>query len=444
MVDNGSGTSGTKPARIRGSLSSSPLARPKSLIHLLAGRIQDYIYFPTPDPLYVVLGTVAANMMMGMPVWVMLVGSSSSGKTLLLEMLGGLCPDEKLAVKDAEKRVHIVGAIKSPSALLSGVAKKDQGKGATGGLLRQVGARGMIVMTDFTGMLTLPREPLHEMIGALRYVFDGRYSRPLGTEGGRVLEWKGRVGFLGASTPAIDRHSGLIGEMGERWVYYRFPETDGYGETVRMLKVRNPQSMMEELRELVVQFFDTLELSWLADEETRALERTEIDRLYAMAAFSVAARSGVPRDAYQQSEIVDIASREGVPRLAGELGQLYLGMERIGIEADERWRIIGKVAVDSVRQLRMAVINIMRTAKAGMPVKVTLVRDMLQCGRKTAEITVEDLLVHGMVEKTGRTVDRTGGDGGSGGYRMSAWARKQWELGWEGQGSVETNDSGGE
>lgn len=410
----------TKTQRTRASLSTSPLARPKSLIHALASRVQDYLYFPTPDPLYVVLGTVAANMMKGVPVWVMLIGPPSSGRTILLEMLADL------------PRIHIIGAIKSPSALLSGVPRKERSKQATGGILRQIGAHGMMVMKDFTSMLSMAREPLGEAIGALRETFDGRYSRPLGSDGGMVLEWKGRIGFLAACTPAIDRHSALIGDLGERWVYYRYSETDGYGETIKALGITDPETMMSDLRDLVTSFIDALDLVWDdGGTERRSLDKHEMDRLYAMGSLVCAARSTVPRDTYNHNEVSDVASREAPPRMAGELGQLYLGLEKIGIEEAERWRIVGKIALDSVRQVRVLTVLALRGSKVPMHPKDLKV--LLQCGRRVVDVTLEDLEIHGLVVKAGGSVkNRVGGDeGAKGGYVLTTWARQQLDKGWK-------------
>src|SRR5437667_2897 len=107
----------------RANMSDSPLARPATKIHILANKVQDYLYLPSPEALYVTLGTLAANMLNGVPVWVMLIGVPSSGRTIMLETLARVL------------RVYIVGAVKSPAALLSATSKRDKANGATGGLL---------------------------------------------------------------------------------------------------------------------------------------------------------------------------------------------------------------------------------------------------------------------------------------------------------------------
>lgn len=442
----GAGTAAHKRGS-RGNIGTSPLVRPHSLIHALAARVGDYLYFPSPEPLYVVLGTVAANMLQGVPVWVMLVGVPSSGRTVMLEALAKV------------PRVHIIGAIKNPSALLSGVAQKDKGKNATGGVLRQIGGRGIMLMKDFTSMLSMPREPLAEAIGALREVYDGRWSRPLGTEGGKLLEWRGRIGFLGASTPALDRHYAVTGELGERWIYYRYAETDGYGETIKALGVENPESMMEELRELVSGFMDEMGLWWgcgigcemkhehRPPPDKRELTDYEKNRLYAIASITVAARSPVPRDG-KTREVIDIAQKEAPTRLSSALGQMYLGLEAIGLGEQERWGIVGRMALDSAPQIRAkvvaalnAVVRWMGDPKGG-GLTIGEVRKVLQCSSRTTMLTVEDLCIHGVCEVHQK---KRGGEAGEGKdevgmgntVHLTEWGKRQLELGWGKKGKEE-------
>jgi hypothetical protein len=395
---------------------------------MLASRFQDYLYLPTPDPLYLVLGTVTANMLKGSSVWIVLIGAPSSGRTIMLETLADLKPKYTKGEKGPKPGVHIVGAIKGPSGLLSAVGMNERTKDATGGLLPYIGSRGIIVMKDFTSMLSMAKEPLAETIGALRETFDGRYSRPVGSDGGRHLEWRGRLGFLAASTPAIDRHSASIGDLGERWVYYRYLETDGYGETIKALGVRDPDQMMQELRGHVVNFVDALELEW--NEERRELDSFEKNKLYAMASLICAARSGVPRDPYQGNEVTDLAVREAPPRMAGELGQLYLGLERIGLPNYECWRLVGKVALDSVRQLRMATILALHGSQ--LPMKTKELRHVLRCGAKTMEVLVDDLMIHGLLEISGKEVMSRDGESKAmpGAVKLTKWCVEQLELGW--------------
>ena len=63
----------------------------------------------------------------------------------------------------------------SDAALLSATPKKERAKGATGGLLRRIGERGVMVVKDVTTILSMDRNMRGEVLAALREVYDGRW-----------------------------------------------------------------------------------------------------------------------------------------------------------------------------------------------------------------------------------------------------------------------------
>src|SRR6266540_1120167 len=79
----------------------------------LTKAFQARLHLPDLGAVHATLGAVAANRMRGDPVWMLLVGPPSSGKTELVCSLGDL-PD-----------VHFA-AVFTEAALLSGTGKKDR------------------------------------------------------------------------------------------------------------------------------------------------------------------------------------------------------------------------------------------------------------------------------------------------------------------------------
>ncbi|PWT88244.1 MAG: hypothetical protein C5B54_10930 [Acidobacteria bacterium] len=417
--------------RRRGQLSHGNLARKDKELYMLAAQIQEYLYFPTPEPLYVVLGTLAANIMMGKPVWTMLVGAPSAGKTILLDTLTQVA------------KVHVMGDIRGPAALLSGSAEKDISASSTGGMLREVGERGMMVIKDFTSILSLPRDPLKEIVSAMRYVYDGYYKRTVGSDGGKNLHWWGRIGFLGASTPAIDRHQVTIGELGERFVFYRYAETDGYGESMAALNTKDPEFMMEQLRKHVHQFVIGIGLKWgkknkvtdmYEDEEkTRDLTSHEKNRLFHIGAMGAALRSVVPRDMYRK-DVSDISTKETPTRMVTSLSQLYLGLERIGLDENERWEIIGKMALDSAPQVRSRMLMLLKNRSMnGNGLVGEHLKMMLKCSTRIVSDVIEDMHVNEIVELEQHKESRMDSESVhlTTYVKLTEWAREQLELGWK-------------
>ena len=148
---------------------------------------EDRLELSDPDPLFAMLGTKAALALPGDPVWLLVIDGSWGGKTEMLMPLAAL-PDVSLC------------ALLTEAGLLSGTSRKERAENATGGVLRQVGDRGLILMKDFTSVLSMQRDTRAQTLSALREVHDGKWSRPVGTDGGTVLRWSGKCALIAGCT----------------------------------------------------------------------------------------------------------------------------------------------------------------------------------------------------------------------------------------------------
>src|SRR5260370_10458000 len=116
----------------------------------------------------------------------------------------------------------IISAAKvTEAALLSGTPTRERHKTATGGLLRQVGDFGVLLCKDFTSVLAQNQDARNQALAAVGEVYDGRWDRPVGTEGARVLTWRGKCGMIGGVTPDLDRYHQVISLLGDRFLLIR-------------------------------------------------------------------------------------------------------------------------------------------------------------------------------------------------------------------------------
>lgn len=406
--------------RSKAKMADSPLQNPDKPIHQVAAAIQEYLYMPDPSLFYVVVGTAAGNMVKGKPIWMVLVGGSSSGKTEMLTSISGL-PKEIC-------RLQTVSTIKSIGVLLSGTRKAEIGRMASGGILKQVEPTGILLMTDMAGLLQLPKETCGEIMGAFRDIYDGHYERPIGTDGGRILNWGpgNRIGFMAASTSLIDRHAILNSQLGERWVYYRMPHTDGLGETQAALRNRDPQESQEAIRAYTTSLFSAYGLSMDKQQDRRLLTPVEEGRFFALGSLCARIRSEVPRDSYRKEQIVDMIDPERPMRITLMCTQLYLGLEVFELTEAERWPLVGKVALDSVPRLRAEVVKtIMNSIKAGVgnTIGIKNMKELLGISDVPAGIVIEDLCKLGIVRKIEQK--STGGM-----LALTEWAREMVAKGW--------------
>ena len=118
------------------------------------------------------------------------------------------------------------GDVDSPWSGLSGISMKEQSEGASGSLLWSIGDDGMILCKDFGSVLSMHRDARSEVLAALRDIYDGNWTRHLGTDGAKTLSWSGKCGIIGGYAQHIDRQHTVMGAMGERFLPYRMPSNE--------------------------------------------------------------------------------------------------------------------------------------------------------------------------------------------------------------------------
>src|SRR5262249_38982190 len=190
-----------------------PQPHPASTIEKTIETFDHWLILPSMTPVYAMLGAIAANYLPGVPVWLGLVAPPSSTKTELLNS-ASLLP-------------HIEPAATfTVAALLSGTPNRDRNKAAKGGLLRKIGDFGILTLKDFGSVLSMHTETRAELLAALREIYDGEWTRHVGSDGGKTLHWKGKLGNIFGSTPIIDSYHAVIGQLGDRWLLSRMAPDD--------------------------------------------------------------------------------------------------------------------------------------------------------------------------------------------------------------------------
>src|SRR5207249_3044353 len=138
------------------------------------------------------------------------VGGSGVGKT------------ERLIPLSVMPDVVLESSITGPAALLSGSPKRERAKDASGGVLRKLpDGGGILLLKDFTSIIEMHRDARAEVLAALRELYDGRWDRSIGVDGGRTLTWTGHLGLIAGCTTAIDSAHAVIATMGTRFISIR-------------------------------------------------------------------------------------------------------------------------------------------------------------------------------------------------------------------------------
>jgi hypothetical protein len=318
-------------------------------------------------------GAVAADLLPGDPVWLGLIGPPSSAKTELLNALG------QLDFVQSEGTITVAG-------LLSGTPKRDTERGSKGGLLREIGAFGILSLKDFGSVLTMRPEAKAELLGALREIYDGHWSRTIGTGGGRRLYWAGKLGLIFGCTEVYDQHYSVIGTMGDRFLLCRFKPEDPDNQFDMALRHsgREGERMRAELRQAVVALFKA------PRHEPRPLAADEHAQLKRTVSLAVKLRGGVERD-WRSREVEQVYTPEGPGRLALSLERLLAGLDTLGVERETALLVVDYVAISSCPRMRRRAYEILTE-----PLSTRAVAERLRLPPNTARRALEELVAQGV------------------------------------------------
>jgi hypothetical protein len=353
-----------------------------------------HLWLPDPGTVYVTLATVAANRLPGDPVWALLVGASSSGKSETTNALNRL------------PEYHAVSTF-SEAGLVSGSSD------GTPGLLIQIGEAGLLVFKDLTTILSKHKADRDGVLGCLREVYDGSYTRRLGNKGGE-RKWEGRLGLIAAVTEMIDDYD--LGQLGERFIRYRLPAPSAEDTLATGRMVLDTLHLQRDSRaaraRIVDEFFAGLTFPEVPPEPSDE----DRNRLNVLAGIGARCRSPIIRDRYKGDQIERVPIPEGIGRMLAQLGQLLAGMRVIGVPEDEVWRLLAQIVLDGMHPLRRKVLDL--AVDEGRQMTTATIAARCDLPSTSVRRHLEDLTALGVLEKVHYTDPES--------WAVSSWLKDQW------------------
>ncbi|MFZ2081840.1 MAG: bifunctional DNA primase/polymerase [Xanthobacteraceae bacterium] len=290
------------------------------------------------DVIDAVLATGAAERLAGDPLWLLVISGPGNAKTETVQALSGT-------------GAYVTSTITSEGALLSASPRRERRKNATGGLLRKIGDRGVLVIKDVTSILSADRNTRGVVLAALREIYDGRWERNVGSDGGQTLTWTGRIAIVGAVTTAWDASHAVMAVMGDRFVLIRSDSTTGRiaagNKAIR--NTGTEKAMRAELAAAVGGIIGHVDC-----DGTYELRDDEIDRLIRAADVVTYARTAVERD--YRGDVIDAHAPEMPTRFAKQLAQMVRGSLALGMSREAAMRLALRCARDSAPPLRIEIL----------------------------------------------------------------------------------------
>jgi len=186
-------------------------------LHDLKNEIRKYQYLEDTQIIDVALASViATRLKLGDPVWLVIIGASSGGKSQILRPLS--LTDTGFLHRDDDM---------TENTFLSGIQAKDK---ESVSLLNRIGPHGMIVISDLTVLFSKNSDARGTILSQFRMIYDGEMTKFSGNRR-EPLKWQGYLGVVAGSTPTIYSHFEEVSDMGERFIYYRMKEYDEHKAT---------------------------------------------------------------------------------------------------------------------------------------------------------------------------------------------------------------------
>jgi hypothetical protein len=290
------------------------------------------------DVIDAVLATGAAERLAGDPLWLLVISGSGNAKTETVQSLSGA-------------GAYVTSTITSEGALLSASPRRQRHKNATGGLLRKIGDRGVLVIKDVTSILSADRNTRGVVLAALREIYDGRWERNVGSDGGQTLTWTGRIAIVGAVTTVWDASHAVMAVMGDRFVLIRSDSTAGRVAAGNKA-IRNTGTETAMRTELATAVGGIV--GHIDSNGTFELRDDEIHQLIKAADIVTYARTAVERD--YRGDVIDAHAPEMPTRFAKQLAQMVRGSLALGMSRQAAMRLALRCARDSVPPLRIEIL----------------------------------------------------------------------------------------
>lgn len=367
-------------------------------------RFTDFLQteFYNPDIMAVkcVLSAARAHYGDDQPVWLFVIGPSGSGKTAIA---GNCVLGLPLSHLEGDVNMQAMMNCQKGGEGMSMLSDKDKGG---------YGHSFILVFKDFTSILSKREDDQKELIGLLRELYDGEYSRKRATRWG---SWKGKATIIACVTPAIERAWSVHRSLGERFLQVRWPNSDPVKISRHARRQRGREKLISKKMVQLTRELHAVTTNLPAPLLTEA-QGDRIDHLGALVAHL---RTHVTRDSHDRS-IIEVSAPEEPTRIGKCLESLacYHALlwgrtEVIDPDID----IAIRVGFDSIPHNRSKIIQ---AIPLGASMGLTDIAKLTGMIRATVEWCCDELEAMRVLEHTGSSADEVA-------YRFTQQFSTMWE-----------------
>jgi len=352
-----------------------------------------YIILKDEHAIEMIVASVIGNLLIDRdPLWIFIVAPSSGGKSTLVAPIGGI------------PSVHFIDDL-TEKTFLSGYKMK----GKEMSLLKMIGS-GIIAFSDFTSILAKNSMSRNEILGQMRLVYDGIFTKQTGT--GKI-EWKGKIGVLAACTPDIYLLLEDVRSAGERFIFYWLEQPSDEEIYAKQQEVKiSSREITEKMKGMYAEYFTDIQ-AWakkygnpefrVSDEQRMLLRQAAI--------FCVNGKTVVHTD-FKSGLADSIPNKAGVGRDAKMFDTLLQTLQLMNCyEKDDPtipvqdWMIdiVEKCSYSSVNRERRKILEILADTEQQLTASEIGAREGLGLEKESVEKYLIPLHSVGLIKKNAST-----------------------------------------
>jgi len=259
-----------------------------------------------------------------------------------------------------------------------------------------------LILKDFTTILSMRSEQQQEILAQLREVYDGYFAKAFGT--GVTVFWEGHVELMAACTPVYDKHYGVIGTMGDRFMLCRHEQIDNRKMGLQAQKlVGREDKMRQEISTAIHTFINQFEniKNQRFDENTDEIN----EMIVALACFCALARTHVDR--HRKTGTIEYQPEpEGSGRLTKQLTQVGYALALVhgkGRIDEEIFKTLKKIGRDLITKQRLKILQYLWDEQIANFVnrweKTRQIAKDINLPTTTTKYILEDLMVVGVLSQ---------------------------------------------
>jgi len=338
-----------------------------------------WLFLADTNVIDVIYSTIIANRIPGDPLWLFLVAKSGEAKSVFL-----------MSFNNAP-RIYTATSF-TQNTLISGFGSM----GTDPSLIPRLKDK-VLVVKDFTTILTVNPQERDAIFGILRDIYDGKIDKAFGN--GIYRSYQAKFGFLAGVTPAIELYVEGHTALGERFLSYRLLGTDE-DNLERLLchkaidNTSYEKEMADELNEMAKKAL-TFDYSKITVNVSNAIK----EKIISLAQWTSILRGSINRNKYS-NEVTHKPFTERPTRLSKQYYKLLIGIGQFrGLKSvgEDEYNIIRDVGKGTIPSRMEDVISSLYARGKDREYTTMEIIDLIGLPSVTVSRIVENLVMLGVL-----------------------------------------------